>query len=431
VRGAMSLALTLVVVMVGACSGEDSSSDAASSDTTESADGSSTDDATERPAYDPPLAFADTPVNINNVRHGVYTVRDSVIYYVENPPYAESTDIELAAVDLATGDPLWSLPIEDDFTSSWGRPGVAEVDGETLVFATHGVVESGTGTATDREMLRVTAVDAADADTVWTADVDAADIPEDAREAVLGDSPGLPVEPAHVVAADGDNVVISTDDEAGGATFTVVVTANSGEARWNAAGFKALALGDGVVAGVAGVDDERRLVALSTSDGSEVWRADESFEPDTATVDALGSGLVAATGYVDTGGTHTEGEFTNIFTMSNGQVLSSLDTSHSCIDDTDSVIVCDSGSHVIALDVVSGDTLWELPDQAAERIAPAVDAALSGVVYGSTDNGPVILNARTGEDTVTALAITPDDVVPGFGLVIEDEIDLQAYPATE
>lgn len=58
----------------------------------------------------------------------------------------------------------------------------------------------------------------------------------------------------------------------------------------------------------------------------------------------------------------------------------------------------DSTATATALDSTTGRLLWQLPDKASGRIAPSVTAIWHGAVYGSTENGAVVLDARTGAD---------------------------------
>jgi hypothetical protein len=193
----MVLVAALAVAAV-ACSEGDPAEDTARADDT-TTDASRADTSDGAAAHDPPLVFSDESVEVTSVRDGVYAVHEGVMFYVEALP--DSANHRLIALDLATGEDRWSLPMEDEFASSWGRPAVAEVDGQALVFATHAAVVEGTGTQVDQQMLRVVALDVADGTAAWTADIAAADIPEEARDWVLGDSPGLPVQPAGVVGA--------------------------------------------------------------------------------------------------------------------------------------------------------------------------------------------------------------------------------------
>ncbi|SBV05534.1 PQQ-like domain-containing protein [Streptomyces sp. Ncost-T6T-1] len=85
-----------------------------------------------------------------------------------------------------------------------------------------------------------------------------------------------------------------------------------------------------------------------------------------------------------------------------------------CRYDEKSVVVCwrrpgaTGGAHqVFALDAPSGELLWQLPDEAAGRIAPTVTAVRHGRVYASTGSGPVVLDARGGEDVELQPGVVP------------------------
>lgn len=427
--------VALVMLMAVACGGGgDGDGDAArSGGSGSSRSDEATTTTTTAPEHDPPRELAADGVGIGTVSNGLYAVLDGAVYFVD------AFDGALVATDLASGEPRWSLPVDDAFLGSWGSPGAAEVDGEPLVFATYGAVEAGTGTEADREALRVVALDPADGTARWTADVPTADIPEAAREDVLG-AGAADTTPARVVAADGEHVVVSTDEGYRDA-FTVVLDATSGDVVWAAPDFQALALGGDVVAGTiehpdSSLPDLGQLAARAVGDGAPVWQAEDVFVPDDRTIRALGSDRLSVGGSDHTSGAiYPDRDVTHILAMGDGTVVTTLDGSHTCVDDGDATIVCDSGEHVVGLDHESGETLWQLPDDAAGRIAPRVNAARNGAVYTYTDGSGVILDARTGEDEVTDLPVSPTDVVPGYGLVLEDnsfgdDADLTVYPAT-
>ncbi len=67
-----------------------------------------------------------------------------------------------------------------------------------------------------------------------------------------------------------------------------------------------------------------------------------------------------------------------------------------CVWDEATVTVCSGPNRTFALDAVSGGMLWSLP--ADGRVPPQVTTAWHGAVYGTTVNGPVIVDARTGRD---------------------------------
>lgn len=442
VRRSGAVAALLVVAAGVACSGGDDDPQTARSggEGTEAGGSGNERSTTTAPAHDPPLGFAEEGVHLGTVRDGDYEVVDGAAYFVETVEATGGAEDALVAADLATGEPIWSLPIDDTFLGVWGAPAVAEVGDRTLVFATYGAVAEGTGTEADQEMLRIVAFDAAnaaDAEPVWATDIPATDIPEEAREEVLGTS-ATDITPAGVMAADTDHVVVSTDEGYRGA-FTLVLDAADGALRWAAPGFQAVALGGGVVAGLVEPGevpvDFGQLAARAVADGAPVWQGPTDFVPDDRTIRALGPERLSAGGDVFAEDSFADSDATHVFDLRRGTAMATFDGVHTCVADGEATIVCDSGEHVVALDSASGETTWQLPDEAAGRIAPRVTAARSGAVYGETDDGAVILDARTGEDRVADAAIAPHTVAPGFGLVFEgqpgDDAALVAHPSTE
>lgn len=69
-----------------------------------------------------------------------------------------------------------------------------------------------------------------------------------------------------------------------------------------------------------------------------------------------------------------------------------------CVWDEASTTVCADRTRAFAVDAATGAPLWALPDPAANRVSPAITTAWHGAVYGTTVNGPVVLDARTGTD---------------------------------
>ncbi|HEY2225831.1 hypothetical protein [Actinomycetospora sp.] len=82
-----------------------------------------------------------------------------------------------------------------------------------------------------------------------------------------------------------------------------------------------------------------------------------------------------------------------------------------CVWDEASVTVCSGANRAFALDAVSAQVLWSLP--AAGRIPPQLTTAWHGAVYGTTVNGPVVVDGRTGRDRNPAPGAAPV-VVDGY-----------------
>ncbi len=90
-----------------------------------------------------------------------------------------------------------------------------------------------------------------------------------------------------------------------------------------------------------------------------------------------------------------------------------------CIWDEAATTVCGGDARVFAVDAGTAAPLWELPDPAANRVAPRVTTAWHGAVYGTTVNGPVVLDARTGADRDTRPGAAPVLVNAYLGLGAE------------
>ncbi|MGE6955060.1 hypothetical protein [Staphylococcus capitis] len=88
-----------------------------------------------------------------------------------------------------------------------------------------------------------------------------------------------------------------------------------------------------------------------------------------------------------------------------------------CWYDAASTTVCafGGGELVWALDATTGADLWHLP--ATGRQAPDVTAVWHGVVYGTVNGAPVVLDAHTGTDKQTSPGVAPTAVNGYAGIV--------------
>ncbi|MEU1806716.1 hypothetical protein [Streptomyces sp. NPDC019937] len=94
------------------------------------------------------------------------------------------------------------------------------------------------------------------------------------------------------------------------------------------------------------------------------------------------------------------------------------------------MIACVNGS-VAAYDGKSGKQLWKLSHDDADRVPPHATLVRNGLLYGVTKNGPVVMDARTGQDKEAAPGIAPyvSDGYVGLGIA-EDDGRVTAYRAT-
>jgi hypothetical protein len=116
---------------------------------------------------------------------------------------------------------------------------------------------------------------------------------------------------------------------------------------------------------------------------------------------------------------------THVYNSANGKELAVIDDVTDCEFDQRDVVVCTGMTGTMGLDATTARQLWRLPDDAAGRIDPGLDAAFHGRVYAHD----VILDARTGKDAVPSLAVTADTVVPGYAITRSGG-EAVAHPAT-
>jgi outer membrane protein assembly factor BamB len=355
---------------------------------------------------DPALAFDRDGVALGEPADGQFAVHEDTAFYLRDD--SSATDIpSLVAADLTAGRPRWSKPIAtDSMTDRWGPLRVAMLDGKPRLFISYLARLKGTGTQGDRELLRVIALEASDGTRVWTTDLD------DDRMPAGPSTRFSTFSPPSIVAATNDHVVLAIDNSA------IVLDAKTGTQRWGAADFQPAALDGSTVVGTAITPTGRKVSGRAAADGKEVWSNADPFDR----IDPLGAGLVTVTGSAST----------RLLEAKSGAVKATVAAHHTCAHDTDALIVCwNFTQHIAALNAADGKLLWELPDKSADRIMPRVTSVRRGLIYATAGgNGPVILDARTGKDKVTSVAIAPSLVVPGYGLLLSARGGLFAHRAT-
>lgn len=380
------------------------------------------------PDIDPPLHFAADAVPLGTTGPGGYVVDDTAIYYV-------TEDGTLVSRELATGRRRLSVSFDTYDDSSPSQPAVS--DGR--VFVAYQTEVRGTGTQADRFPVRVRALDAKTGKTLWTTDL--AQRFSDKWDARFAPAP-------RVFAADAEHVVVS--ELFGLDTFTEVLTAEDGKALWKDPSFVPVAFDGQVLVGQAIQAQDYEAVppvGRAVADGSTRWTLPAS--------PFGGSGLVTWDGVPEAGSTHQtyltadfDGAngldpppYVLLYRVADGKRFLGMDADIAgiqhgdCRHDGLRTLVCGTDRAVVAYDARSGRKLWKLPDKAAGRVAPEVTALRHGIVYGRTDNGPVALDARTGRDKATDLAITPEYVGRGFGIAPKgedgaDQLVLYLHPAT-
>lgn len=213
-----------------------------------------------------------------------------------------------------------------------------------------------------------------------------------------------------VLGGKGDIVVLKVFDKEStewyGPGRTTVLAVNLRDRRtiWQQ-DFDGSTVVDGVVVGVVKDNgDKTRLKALDITTGDTRWTTENAEYK--ATVAAAGPHLLL----------HTRPSMrflsqptSSLIDVRTGKVAKDIEGHFGgkCEYDGQANTVCwtiDAPSDgVLAVDATTGDVRWQLPDSAANRIAPKVTSVYKGRIYGTTrDSGPIALDSRTGADVKTS-----------------------------
>jgi len=382
------------------------------------------------PVFDPPLQFdtlAALPV-ADDVWDGKITLggSSSGLPLVFAGPHAYlSTDFGLERIDLATGvSDLSILASDEGIDQDNSLFGEREVYAPILTTFDDGVQKAvtavpvnvnGEGTRPDVSALRVLHMDTADTEPDLLAGEQAShsiDLPAWASDGygnltarVLGERGGV----VGVTASDGDN------------TWLAAVDVGTGAVLWQRddLGVPTFTGNDVILATRDDLYSDGVTTAVDLLGGETAWTLDGGYGSYVA-----GAGPNFALHNVDGRSrlldVHTGEE---VRAWENGE-------SWSCQYDQTSVLVCASSSGgLYALDAASGDGLWSLPDEASGRIAPRATYVWHGAIYGATENGPLVLDARTGEDRELYPGITVYAANERAGVGREGSGDIMIYPA--
>jgi outer membrane protein assembly factor BamB len=216
--------------------------------------------------------------------------------------------------------------------------------------------------------------------------------------------------------------------------YTAVLATRDGTQRWLETAFDGRTLAGEVVAGQSTIGSilnrETIYVGRSATTGRQLWHIDT---PDRR-FDLYGLGSSGLGYFLAIPGRKTS---TYLVELATGKVVKRLDGGNACWHNGETIIVCvnsptyDFDEHLFAYDVTTAKVLWELPDKAAGRVAPsAINAVRRGALYVTTENGPMILDTRTGQDLVAKLPFEPEAVTASYALLRTNNGALVAYPAT-
>lgn len=309
--------------------------------------------------------------------------------------------------DLTTGTALWQTPVvpQDQLSTivvgGTSEPVTMTVGGKTLVVAAFGERVKGTGTVKDHGQLSVQAVDPADGKLAWKLDIDWTPFGRDATDSPNG---------VGLLLADEEQGLIAM----GVGDTTIVVDANTQKMLWGAKQTELVALGKGVVAARPRVAKPTHgLIAVDARTKQPRWSA-IPWAKGTTNISAVGAGpsqvvIMTEMYSVDPGtGASKESKVYRVVALSNGKDSSTFKATEQdrikmpvvggCAYDGTSVLACSvDGEEMFGIDDASGRKLWWF-DSAGGRIPPILNDAFHGVLYAKAQNGPALLDAKTGQD---------------------------------
>ncbi|MFQ6199152.1 hypothetical protein [Streptomyces sp. NPDC000405] len=375
-----------------------------------------------RISYDPPRTFSESAVSLPKeagfgksggdmwgsrlVGSPPVTLRGTQAYVAS--PY------DLQIVDTGNGRVTTIRPEHDSPRSAQvgpseeiaGPPLVSDTGVGVLVIVPFAVRIPGSGTTPDSHVLEMAAVDTDSAAVKWRAVLQ---LPKWTSKAYgnIG---------VRMVGSQADVAVVRVSNYEN--ETAVAVNLRTHRVLWQKDFLPTAVLGT-TVSGLERNLSETHLKAFDLATGEPTWAIEEGSY--NATASSAGPNLLQYSGQIYENGKF----FARFLDAHTGKVINEIQgvKDVTCAYDGKSVTVCSGGaSHsecAFAVDAQTGKLLWQLPDRAANRIAPEITAAWNGRAYGTTVNGPIALDARTGADVKVSPGMAPVLVNGYTGLTVK------------
>ncbi|MGV2917024.1 outer membrane protein assembly factor BamB family protein [Streptomyces alfalfae] len=293
------------------------------------------------------------------------------------------------------------------------RPVIAESKGKTLALSSVITQVPGSGTTKGHHEVELLVVDTDTSARAWSAR-----IPLGEMEYTLD----VDAEDTEVVGLYGDTVALYAQ----GRLFGVNV--DSHQKVWTARGTYApgvvLAAGR-LVALRDHADGDRRPVGLDPTDGTQKWAIDGIS---AETLNAASPNTVIVGGYLTSEDSREGSVLLEAASSKRIETYDETMTTSNCAYDGRSTTICTGADSVAAYNNQTGKERWTLPDKSNNRVAPDVTLVRAGLIYGTTENGPVILDSTTGADKEDNPGIAPyfTDGYIGIALTKSDQT-VRAY----
>ncbi|WP_329125088.1 outer membrane protein assembly factor BamB family protein [Streptomyces sp. NBC_01465] len=394
--------------------------------------------AASRPVHDPPATFATKGARMpDGLLTDVLDLDNRLVGPTSVTLYGKTAYVgafdHVQAIDTTNGhvtatiEPAAKALAEGNGTKhKAGAPAIVTIGGTPALLTPFPVQVSGTGTQASHQAVEIDASDPATAEVRWRVTLR---LPE------WADDLGTELT-ATAVGADGNTGVVAVSQSNDNAvTYGIDLTTH--RQIWVQDGFAATGIAGGMAVGWDTEKYEAHAAGHDAATGAPRWQGQYIVNQ---SVSALGPHFVLLQG----GHFGSEHPYVQLLDPATGKTKQQLPVPLSkgtCVYDEKSTVVCHGTGNgtdddaAFGLDATTGKTLWRLPDKQADRIAPEITTAWHGRVYGKTKNGPVALDARTGQDLPTSPRIAPVLVNGSAGLA-PDKVDgwkteLFVYPATD
>jgi hypothetical protein len=389
------------------------------------------------PAFDPPTVFnpasqvaLDVPYREDSLPPLVLHGTKAIVAHSDGIAFIDALTGEETAFLTPPGAPEAGGP-GPAVDQAEEPPTMVQVEGSTLVLVPFIVHKETTGTTAPGILLELVVADADTEEIVWTAQVDLAeynpDYEMDVRVAGADETTAI-------LAATGGSA--SSDDN----TQTIAVDMATRETRWRQDHFNPHLYTESMVLGCqmdpdADLDETSFYYkALNGADGIEAWNVPNrgcgwSY--------AAAPGIAAVTfpeTYVWFSGELEYAESFRLLDVASGEAIQIYEeySAYGCLSDGETMLVCggwsyETGNQVVGYDAQTGEAAWSLPDSG--RVAPAITAVWHGAVYGSTENGAVVLDAATGADIEVEPGMAPYIVNEHLGVGMTESGQVFTQPA--
>ncbi|MET7606586.1 PQQ-binding-like beta-propeller repeat protein [Streptomyces avermitilis] len=328
---------------------------------------------------------------------------------------------QMQAMDTATGQVTATIkpqgtPVDPgEFNTDPATPPLlVTTQGTATVLTSFVVKQAATGTQASHTVVEVHATNADTGKVMWRLTL----------RPPQWDGSSLDMRAA-VVGADGDSAVIRVSTNDGYHAAAYGLDLNSPRQVWSTDKVRVDAVADGAVVGAVFSDDlgtVQRPAGFDVATGKRLWLGERSYDVKTS---VAGQQLIRVQG----ADYDSEENYDRLVESRTNRVrqtvLTDIDDAE-CTYDGQSTLVCHGTSGASGLDASNGEVLWQLPDEQADRIAPEVTTAWHGRVYGTANNSPIALDARTGKDMPNPRT-TPLLVNESVGIALDDS-GLVAYP---